>query len=212
MFQDYALFPHLDVDANVGFGLRRRAGRSGGEHALARCCELVGMSDFRRALTRTSSRAASSSASRWRARSRRSPALLLLDEPFSNLDPDLRERLAMELREILNEAQTTALLVTHDQYEAFAMADVVGVMQARTHRAVGPALSALSPARQPGRSPTSSAWARSCRGACAQRDGISSVEFELGVLPIRCPDRPGAGRRERRPSTARSSCCCARTT
>jgi iron(III) transport system ATP-binding protein len=57
------------------------------------------------------------------------PKLLLMDEPFSNLDPDLRERLALEVRDLLKVTGTTALLVTHDQYEAFAMADQVGVME-----------------------------------------------------------------------------------
>ena len=57
------------------------------------------------------------------------PELLLLDEPFSNLDPDLRERLAQELRVLLKRRNTTALLVTHDQYEAFALADHVGVLE-----------------------------------------------------------------------------------
>jgi iron(III) transport system ATP-binding protein len=58
------------------------------------------------------------------------PQLLLLDEPFSNLDVDLRERLSLEVREILKAQGTTAILVTHDQYEAFAMADEIGVMHA----------------------------------------------------------------------------------
>jgi iron(III) transport system ATP-binding protein len=63
------------------------------------------------------------------------PQLLLLDEPFSNLDVDLRERLAHEVRAILKEAQTTALFVTHDQMEAFAVGDVIGVMsEGRLHQ------------------------------------------------------------------------------
>jgi iron(III) transport system ATP-binding protein len=72
--------------------------------------------------------AASSSAWRWPARWRRQPRLLLLDEPFSNLDVDLRERLAHEVRAILKAAQATALFVTHDQLEAFAIGDAIGVM------------------------------------------------------------------------------------
>jgi iron(III) transport system ATP-binding protein len=63
------------------------------------------------------------------------PQLLLLDEPFSNLDVELRERLALEVRSILKEAQTTALFVTHDQMEAFAIGDVIGVMsEGRLHQ------------------------------------------------------------------------------
>ncbi|TPW07242.1 MAG: iron(III) transport system ATP-binding protein, partial [Acidimicrobiaceae bacterium] len=56
------------------------------------------------------------------------PHLLLLDEPFSNLDVELRERLSLEVREIIKASGTTAILVTHDQHEAFAVADVVGIM------------------------------------------------------------------------------------
>ena len=57
------------------------------------------------------------------------PHLLLMDEPFSNLDVELRERLSLEVRDILKRSGTSAILVTHDQHEAFAMADVVGVMR-----------------------------------------------------------------------------------
>ncbi len=81
-----------------------------------------------RSARRTSCPAASSSAWRWPARWRRRPRLLLLDEPFSSLDVDLRERLAHEVRAILKDSGTTALLVTHDQLEAFAVGDVIGVM------------------------------------------------------------------------------------
>ena len=81
-----------------------------------------------RTAIRTSSPAASSSASRWPARSRRGRALLLLDEPFSNLDVEMRERLGREVRDILKDSGTTAILVTHDQHEAFAIADEIGVM------------------------------------------------------------------------------------
>jgi iron(III) transport system ATP-binding protein len=113
-----------------------------------------------------------------------SPRLLLLDEPFSNLDPDLRERLAMELRDILNEAGTTALLVTHDQYEAFAMADVVGVMQA------GAIAQWDTPYRLYHRPSTREVadfvgLGSFLPGRLFQRDGLSEVRFELGVLPIR---------------------------
>jgi iron(III) transport system ATP-binding protein len=112
------------------------------------------------------------------------PQLLLLDEPFSNLDPDLRERLAMELRDILDEARITALLVTHDQYEAFAIADVVGVMQDGTVAQWDP------PYRLYHRPATREVadfvgLGSFLPGRLRQRDGLSSVEFELGVLPIR---------------------------
>ena len=126
VFQDYALFPHLDVARNVGFGLRHlnaadRASRVAQVLALVDLAgseqrfphELSGGQQQRVALARAMAPA---------------PRLLLLDEPFSNLDVDLRERLAHELRGILKAAGATALFVTHDQLEAFAIGDQIGVM------------------------------------------------------------------------------------
>ncbi|HOP91570.1 MAG TPA: ABC transporter ATP-binding protein, partial [Ottowia sp.] len=126
VFQDYALFPHLDVARNVGFGLRHlnaadRASRVAQVLALVDLAgseqrfphELSGGQQQRVALARAMAPA---------------PRLLLLDEPFSNLDVDLRERLAHELRGILKKAGATALFVTHDQLEAFAIGDQIGVM------------------------------------------------------------------------------------
>ena len=133
VFQDHALFPHLSVQDNVMFGLldwkqaerQKRAqsmldlvglGRSG--HRMPH--ELSGGQQQRVALARALAP---------------KPQLLLMDEPFSNLDIELRERLAVEVRHILKEAQTTALLVTHDQLEAFAMGDLIGVMsEGRLHQ------------------------------------------------------------------------------
>jgi ABC-type sugar transport system ATPase subunit len=83
----------------------------------------------RRTLIRTNCPAASSSAWRWPAPWRRKPHLLLLDEPFSNLDVELRERLSLEVRDILKRAGMAAILVTHDQNEAFVVADMVGIMR-----------------------------------------------------------------------------------
>jgi len=127
VFQDYALFPHLDVANNIAFGLKpmpaaaRRArvdellvqvglAGQGGKHPH----QLSGGQQQRVALARALAP---------------SPQLLLLDEPFSNLDVELRERLSLEVRAILKQAGITAVMVTHDQNEAFAIADVVGVMR-----------------------------------------------------------------------------------
>ena len=182
VFQDYALFPHLGVAGNVGFGLRGVDRAQRGDRT-ARMLRLVGMTSLADRYPHELSGGQQQRVALARALAP-GPALMLLDEPFSNLDPDLRERLAMELREILNEAETTALLVTHDQYEAFAMADHVGVMQAGT----------IAQWDQPYRlyhRPTSREVAdfvglgSFLQGRLRQRDGISSVEFELGVLPIR---------------------------
>lgn len=127
MFQDYALFPHLDVAGNVGFGLSRMPRRER-RARVAEVLELVGLPDRADAWPHELSGGQQQRVALARALAP-SPALLLLDEPFSNLDIDTREHLAAELRAILRRTGTTALLVTHDQAEAFAMADAIGVME-----------------------------------------------------------------------------------
>ncbi|MEN1928077.1 ABC transporter ATP-binding protein [Luteimonas sp. MJ250] len=126
MFQDYALFPHLDVDANIAFGLRGRS--SDARRArVAEMLALVGLSDRGGAYPHELSGGQQQRVALARALAP-GPALLLLDEPFSNLDTDTRQQLAIELRELLKASGATVLMVTHDQAEAFAMADHIGVM------------------------------------------------------------------------------------
>ena len=125
VFQDYALFPHLTVGGNIAFGLRgARAERD------ARVAELAAMVGLSAALDKYPHEI--SGGQQQRAALARSlaprPDLLLLDEPFSNLDVDQRERLSAEVREIIKASGATAVLVTHDQQEAFAMADEIGVL------------------------------------------------------------------------------------
>ena len=133
VFQDYALFPHLDVGRNVAFGLQHlikteRAGR------VAEVLELVGLPGIERRFPHELSGGQQQRVALARALAPK-PQLLLLDEPFSNLDVDLRERLAHEIRGILKAAQATALFVTHDQLEAFAIGDFIGVMhEGRLHQ------------------------------------------------------------------------------
>ena len=127
MFQDYALFPHLDVAGNVGFGLARQP-RAVRAARIAQMLDLVGLGERAGAYPHELSGGQQQRVALARALAP-SPQLLLLDEPFSNLDIDTRVRLAAELRAILRATGTTALLVTHDQAEAFAMADAIGVMQ-----------------------------------------------------------------------------------
>jgi iron(III) transport system ATP-binding protein len=133
VFQDYALFPHLDVGRNVGFGLGKLPG---GERAdrIAEVLALVGLPGLEKRMPHELSGGQQQRVALARALAPR-PRLLLLDEPFSNLDVELRERLAHELRAILKAAQATALFVTHDQLEAFAIGDAIGVMhQGRLHQ------------------------------------------------------------------------------
>ena len=133
VFQDYALFPHLTVGVNVGFGIEhlpkiQRAAR------VAEMLALVGLSGQEARFPHELSGGQQQRVSLARALAPK-PRLLLLDEPFSNLDVDLRERLAHEVRAILKAAQTTALFVTHDQLEAFAIGDTIGVMsEGRLHQ------------------------------------------------------------------------------
>ena len=126
VFQDYALFPHLTVEANVAFGLRS-LDRAGRRARVAELLEAVGMASAARKYPHELSGGQMQRVALARALAPR-PQILLLDEPFSNLDVELRERLSIEVRSILKSLGTTALLVTHDQHEAFAMADYVGVM------------------------------------------------------------------------------------
>ncbi|ALS62605.1 ABC transporter ATP-binding protein [Pandoraea norimbergensis] len=139
VFQDYALFPHLNVAQNIGFGLGRipRVERNSRVEDLA---ERVGLAGALRKYPHELSGGQQQRVALARALAP-SPALLLLDEPFSNLDLDLRERLAVEVREIIRASGATAILVTHDQHEAFAMADRIGVMHAG-------AIAQWSPARE----------------------------------------------------------------
>lgn len=126
VFQDYALFPHLTVEQNVAFGL----GKKPQEDAHLRVRQLlatVGLSGQGNKYPHELSGGQQQRVALARALAPR-PELILLDEPFSNLDVGLRERLSVEVREILKREGSTAILVTHDQNEAFAMADEIGVM------------------------------------------------------------------------------------
>lgn len=126
MFQDYALFPHLTVAKNISFGLRHLESSQRNQRISA-MLDVVGLTGRANAYPHELSGGQQQRVALARAIAPR-PQLLLLDEPFSNLDVALREKLALEVREILKSEGITALLVTHDQFEAFAIADVVGVM------------------------------------------------------------------------------------
>jgi iron(III) transport system ATP-binding protein len=126
VFQDYALFPHLDVAHNVAFGIHHLP-KDERSARVQEVLELVDLPDTAKRYPHELSGGQQQRVALARALAPK-PQLLLLDEPFSNLDVDLRERLAHELRAILKKANATALFVTHDQLEAFAIGDVIGVM------------------------------------------------------------------------------------
>jgi len=126
VFQDYALFPHLSVFDNVAFGLRGLA-KATHIKQVNEALALVGLHSEHARYPHEISGGQQQRVALARALAPK-PRLLLMDEPFSNLDVTLRERLSMEVRDILKEYGTTALFVTHNQHEAFAVADRIGVM------------------------------------------------------------------------------------
>jgi thiamine transport system ATP-binding protein len=130
MFQDGQLFPQLSVGRNVAYPLRiRRTPRTETHARVAELLDLVGLSGFAERLPTTLSGGERQRVALARALAA-SPRLLLLDEPLSALDAGLRQRLAEDLRRILVQSGTTAVMVTHDHEEAFAVADDLAVMRA----------------------------------------------------------------------------------
>ena len=126
VFQDFALFPHLNVLDNIAFGLQHLPSQQRSSVAME-WLKRVSLSDKAEAYPHELSGGQQQRVALARAMAPE-PDLILLDEPFSSLDIELRERLASEMREILKANNITALLVTHDQYESFAIADKIGVM------------------------------------------------------------------------------------
>ena len=126
VFQDYALFPHLDVAGNVGFGLHAMSAAER-QHRVAELLDLVGLTSLAHRSPHELSGGQQQRVALARALAPR-PELLLMDEPFSNLDITLREKLAIEVRDLLRETGATAIIVTHDQQEAFAVADRIAVL------------------------------------------------------------------------------------
>jgi iron(III) transport system ATP-binding protein len=125
VFQDWALFPHLTVGRNVGYGLDRS---KRAPHRIAEALELVGLAGFAERMPSTLSGGQQQRVALARALAPR-PGVLLLDEPFSNLDSSLREDVRSEVRRLLIELGITAVFVTHDQDEAFVVGDRVGVLR-----------------------------------------------------------------------------------
>jgi len=138
MFQDGQLFPHRNVARNVAYGLKGLdLNRAEVQHRVDELLEMVGLPDFAdRGIANLSG------GERQRVALARAlapaPRLLLLDEPLSALDRDLRERLAYDLRRVLTATDTTAIFVTHDHDEAFAIADRIAVMNAGEILQIGP--------------------------------------------------------------------------
>ena len=180
VFQDYALFPHLSVEANVAFGLTRRA-REEREALTLRTLELVGLQHRAASLPHELSGGERQRVALARALAPE-PELVLLDEPFSSLDATLRAGLRREVELILRDAQTTALLVTHDQEEALSLADRLAVMRAGRIVQLG------APEEVYGRPATR--WAAQFVGEVNVLAGVArgdGVTTELGSFELRAP-------------------------
>ncbi len=127
VFQDFALFPHLNTEHNVAFGLSAM-NRIEKKARVKQLLDLVGLAGYENAYPHELSGGQQQRVALARAMAP-APEVLLLDEPFSGLDSELREQLAGEIRQILKDSKVTAVLVTHDQHEAFAMADSVALLR-----------------------------------------------------------------------------------
>ncbi|MFQ5597924.1 MAG: ABC transporter ATP-binding protein [Nitrospiria bacterium] len=126
VFQDYALFPHLTVSENVSFGLRR-LGRSERHKKVEGILEMVGLSAFGGKYPHELSGGQQQRTALARALAP-DPIVILMDEPFSNLDPDMRMKMRQDVSSILRTSGCSAVLVTHDHEEAFAMADKIALL------------------------------------------------------------------------------------
>jgi len=127
VFQDYALFPHLNIVDNICFGLREKT-KADKNTIASELLNMVGLTGMENRYAHELSGGQQQRIALARALAVK-PDLILMDEPFSNLDVDLRERLGLDVRNILKERGIAAIMVTHDQIEAFALADLICVMR-----------------------------------------------------------------------------------
>jgi iron(III) transport system ATP-binding protein len=178
VFQEYALFPHISVAENVGYGVR-------GSDRVRRVQEvlnLVGLEDYGDRFPHELSGGEQQRVALARALAPE-PDVVLLDEPFSNLDAPQRERMRRELRKILKAARVTAVFVTHDQAEALAIADVIAVMNDGHIRQVGTPDDVYA-------SPVSP-WVAKFLGDAVLFTGTASdgaIATALGSVPTQLPD------------------------
>lgn len=185
VFQDYALFPHLTVDQNIGFGLADLTATDR-NNRIANLLDLVGLMGLESRYPHQLSGGQQQRVALARALAP-SPDVILLDEPFSNLDASLRQTMREEVRNILHEAQVTTVFVTHDQEEALRLADELVVMDG------GRVLQSGAP-EDVYRYPTSLQVAQFLANVNVlsgeAKQGI--VETSLGKLPLHNPDLVGA--------------------
>jgi len=124
VFQDFALFPHMNVAKNIAFGLPKGANR---RRRVAELLDLVGLEELGQRMPHEISGGQQQRVALARALAA-GPTLMLLDEPFSNLDPSVRQRVRSEVKQLIQSIGITAIFVTHDQEEALSLAEGVAVM------------------------------------------------------------------------------------
>jgi ABC-type Fe3+/spermidine/putrescine transport system ATPase subunit len=183
MFQDFALFPHMNVYANVAFGLKMaHLDKARIDQRVQEMLHLVGLPDFSNRDVNTLSGGEQQRVALARALAP-NPRLLMLDEPLGSLDRNLRERLVVELQQILKQMHQTAIYVTHDQEEAFTIADHIVVMNSGRIEQIG------AP-REIYADPASLFVARFLEmnnvipGVLQNRDGIFLALTPLGNFPV----------------------------
>jgi ABC-type Fe3+/spermidine/putrescine transport system ATPase subunit len=200
VFQSYALFPHLNVSENVSYGLRaQKYEKNDTLGRVGRALELVQLPGFERRRINELSGGEQQRVAIARAISIE-PSLLLMDEPLSNLDVALRERTRMELRDLFSRLGSTVIYVTHDQDDAFALCDRVGIMGNGTIVQTGapteiynnPALTSV--ARFLGRNNLIKAYRTSpmkqANATFRTTDGQHTLNLEVGLKQLAPIDRP----------------------
>ena len=178
VFQDWALFPHLSVARNVGYGVPDRGARA---HRVREALERVGLEGLGDRMPGTLSGGQKQRVAVARALAPE-PSVLLLDEPFSNLDTALRVELRAEVHRLLRELEITAIFVTHDQEEAFAIGDEVAVMLD------GDLIQQATPAEL--YADPATPWVASFVGDANLMHGSASgasVATPVGAIPLRAP-------------------------
>ena len=175
VFQDFALFPHMNVAANVAFGLPRGVDR---RQRTGELLDLVGLNGLESRMPHQLSGGQQQRVALARALASE-PKLILLDEPFSNLDPSIRARVRGEVKQLIQHIGITAVFVTHDQEEALSLAEQVAVMIDGRVRQVGAPEEVYT-------RPTDRAVGEFVGGANFIRGEVrdSVVRCELGILPV----------------------------
>lgn len=186
VFQDYALFPHMRVSANVGYGLRGLS-KTEKSQRIAEALQLVGLEDYASRYPHELSGGQQQRVALARALAPK-PSLLLLDEPFSNLDTSLKDQVRRDMKHILRDAGIAVVLVTHDADDALVMADRIAVMASGRFEQLGTAEELY---RYPDNEAVARFFGKVCLVPGTISDGIFTSPFgEIAPVPERYANGP----------------------